>query len=80
MTKPSLPTSRVIAMRAGLSHYYTGKPCLNGHLSDRHTTSGQCVECGVAYRKKPGVKAKRKKYLKKYNKELREQYRSARAS
>lgn len=37
--------SRQDAIRAGLMHYYTGKPCRNGHQSHRYTTTGGCKEC-----------------------------------
>lgn len=32
-------------MAAGEVHYNTGKPCINGHLSDRQTSNGGCLEC-----------------------------------
>lgn len=32
--------------------YNTGKPCMHGHLSDRLTASGRCVECHNAGRRK----------------------------
>jgi hypothetical protein len=33
------------AKAQGLDKYNTGKPCRNGHLSDRYTSSGACLEC-----------------------------------
>jgi hypothetical protein len=33
------------AKAQGLDKYNTGKPCRNGHLSDRYTLNGTCVEC-----------------------------------
>lgn len=29
----------------GLSRYYTGKPCKFGHISERYTSTSQCVMC-----------------------------------
>lgn len=29
----------------GFIHYYTGRPCKNGHLSKRYTSTGDCLEC-----------------------------------
>jgi len=29
----------------GVKFYCTGKPCKHGHVSDRYTTTGMCVEC-----------------------------------
>ncbi len=36
--------SRKEAIAAGVSYYFTGKPCKHGHLSSRHIKMG-CVEC-----------------------------------
>lgn len=33
------------AIVRGLPRYYTGKPCKNGHLSERITGKRQCVQC-----------------------------------
>lgn len=60
----------------GLSRYFTGLPCKNGHISERRTSDGDCIACRKsyrtrqsdviavrrrAYRKKPEVKARRKR-------------------
>jgi len=29
----------------GLTRYFTGKSCKYGHISERHTRNGQCLEC-----------------------------------
>lgn len=46
----SLPDviKRKVALAAGLMHYFTGKPCKNGHLEKRITTSGTCLGCARA--------------------------------
>jgi hypothetical protein len=41
--------SRKAAHAAGLKRFYTGKPCIQGHLGERYTSSGNCIEC-VTYR------------------------------
>ena len=37
--------TRKEAKEAGLPRFFSGKPCLRGHLTERHTSSNQCVEC-----------------------------------
>ena len=37
--------SRSEAKASGLQHYYTGRPCILGHLDKRYTASGRCAEC-----------------------------------
>jgi len=37
--------SREDALSAGISRYFTGKPCKHGHLAERCVASGQCVIC-----------------------------------
>lgn len=53
------------AKRAGLQTYNTGVACARGHLSDRFTSSGDCIQCvkerTKEFRATPeGAKAKRK--------------------
>ena len=36
---------RAEALNAGLSTFFTGKPCVNGHESPRYTISLLCVDC-----------------------------------
>ncbi len=33
------------AKALGLDKYNTGKPCPKGHISDRYTGNGNCVQC-----------------------------------
>lgn len=33
------------AISKGLSHYFTGKPCKNGHIALRFVSTRNCVEC-----------------------------------
>jgi len=39
---------RAAAAAAGQNRYFTGVPCPNGHIADRFTKGGQCVECNRA--------------------------------
>jgi hypothetical protein len=34
------------AKEAGLLHYFTGKPCKNGHIDKRQVSNGMCQTCG----------------------------------
>lgn len=46
------------AQLEGIKYYYTGIPCINGHLSERKTIDGNCVLCAKEYREKNKEKAK----------------------
>jgi len=37
--------SRNDAKKIGLTHYFTGKPCLRGHIEKRWTISARCIGC-----------------------------------
>ena len=37
--------SRQDALSADLKRYFTGKPCKNGHISERYTEFRTCVKC-----------------------------------
>ena len=37
--------TRKEAIEQGLKRYYTGKPCKNGHVAERKTSSYACCEC-----------------------------------
>lgn len=41
--------------------YYTGKPCVNGHLSERYLSGGGCITCQREYAKKNKDKVSQKK-------------------
>lgn len=62
--KPTIVTRRE-AIRRGLSHYFTGKPCKRGHVAERQTSDRECIPCrrlGLAkYRLTPkGKETKRR--------------------
>ena len=37
--------TRQQAIRLGIKRYFTGKPCLRGHISERYTTMAKCIAC-----------------------------------
>lgn len=37
--------TRLEAFNNGESRFYTGVVCRNGHLSERYTSTGQCIDC-----------------------------------
>ena len=42
--------TRAEAKATGLPRFYVGKPCKRGHLSQRRTSDGCCMECGYQQR------------------------------
>lgn len=42
-TRPVI--SQADAAAAGKVRFYTGKPCLRGHMAERSVHNGQCIEC-----------------------------------
>lgn len=68
-----LPRTRAEAKARGAKHYFTGKPCKYGHVDQRYTDDGRCMECSrikslkrfYENREELGVKARdrnKKKY------------------
>lgn len=43
--------TRKAAAAAGLKHYFTGKPCVHGHLVARFVSTGGCIECARGYQR-----------------------------
>lgn len=43
--------ARTQAKVAGLTRYFTGKPCKHGHVTERMVSSGACLECHKARRR-----------------------------
>lgn len=37
--------SRKSALESGKRYYYTGYPCVNGHVAQRYTNGHGCIEC-----------------------------------
>lgn len=48
---PKPKTARQTALENGGTHYNTGKPCVNGHISPRRTKDRVCMECDAIYQK-----------------------------
>ncbi len=64
-----LPTSRQEAKKSGSKYYFTGNPCLNGHLSPRYR-DGQCIQC-VRHRNRRTADKRKAKYREKVDRELK---------
>lgn len=50
--------SRKEAKARGLNKYFTGEPCVHGHIAERRTSYTMCVECDRIRQTKPALKAK----------------------
>jgi hypothetical protein len=50
------PQERATAMGKGLAQYFTGRPCKNGHIANRCTANGVCLECSKLIQKRTIVK------------------------
>ena len=70
MKKKIKKISRKEAERKNLKRYFTNKPCLRGHLSERLVSSKGCIECYKIHEKnyysKPRAKLKKRLRQKKY--------------
>jgi 5-methylcytosine-specific restriction endonuclease McrA len=66
-----LPRTRKEARKAGLKHYFTGMPCIKGHVAKRFATSAGCEECAAVH-----TAARRAKNPEIYRKRQRELYHS----
>ena len=65
-----LPKSRKFAKEIGATRYFTGKPCVKGHIAERCTANGNCLAC-VAINKKDydqKYRAKNLEKIKEYDK------------
>lgn len=78
-------TPKQEALASGAAHYFTGKPCLRGHISNRSAYSGNCIECQREHSKsdkgrqtrarlrdKPEYQEQAKKYSAAYHAENRD--------
>lgn len=45
MSAESVPRTRKEARAKGETRYYTGRPCINGHVAERMVANGTCVTC-----------------------------------
>lgn len=57
-----VPNNRQEALKIGHPYYFTGKPCIHGHLSNRDAKDRKCLACELIFVrkrvKKPEYKAK----------------------
>ena len=71
--------SRNDARNAGLAHYFTGKPCRNGHVDVRYVSSHGCKTCCTEqhrqYRKDDGFREREAAYKAAYREQNREKTR-----
>lgn len=44
-------TFRALALKSGAVRYFTGSPCIRGHVAERSTKSGDCLLCRQEKRK-----------------------------
>lgn len=52
-------TSRAEAKAASYKRYFTGLVCANGHISERQTSSGNCLACSAARKRNRAPEKKR---------------------
>ncbi len=64
-----LPTSPQEAKKSGSKYYFSGDPCLHGHLSPRYMR-GKCVQCNRYWNRRDADK-KKAKYREKVDRELK---------
>jgi len=53
-----MPLTSTEAKRLGLSMYFTGVPCKNGHVTSRYASSAECFFCRKDKNASPAMKAK----------------------
>jgi hypothetical protein len=44
-----METTRKAALALGEKQYFTGKPCGKGHIANRRTKTGECMECRAVF-------------------------------
>ncbi len=59
LIESGLPTSRQEAKKSGSKYYFTGHPCLHGHLSPRYMDGG-CIQCHRGWDRRTADKRKAK--------------------
>lgn len=78
-----LPSSRSEAVALGSKRFFTGKPCVRGHVAHRQTSNNGCMDCNKQavkkWREKTGYKTC-PEYLKHWNQDNAEKVRSYQAN
>lgn len=62
-----LPRTRAEAKAVGSAWYFTGKPCLLGHVAKRTTSQKQCCECELMRNRQRNSTSERKEYMRHRN-------------
>lgn len=68
----TLPKTRKEALKIGSNFYFIGKPCKNGHVSERYTKNGTCIKCQKESSKKRRQTDAFKEYQREYMKHHRQ--------
>ena len=69
LIESGLPTSQQEAKKSGSKYYFSGDPCLHGHLSPRYMR-GKCVQCNRDWNRRNADK-RRAKYREKVDRALK---------
>ncbi len=75
LIESGLPTSRQEAKKSGSKYYFSGDPCLTGHLSPRYM-SGDCIQCNRD-RNRRTVDKRKAKYREKVDRKLKAKSRTS---
>lgn len=54
--------SKIDAKKLGFKRYFTGVPCVHGHVCDRYVSNDFCFECSKLYHEKWKRKNKEKRF------------------
>lgn len=52
--------ARKIAIASGATRYKSWRPCVHGHLGERHTRNSQCCECSAIVKRATQITPQRK--------------------
>lgn len=66
-----LPQSRAEAKERNLPLYFTGKPCVHGHIEPRRTVNGSCLPCEQEAGRSPSHRTHTAKKIEQVRAELR---------
>lgn len=63
------PSKRKEAQEKGFNHYFSGKPCKQGHIALRRADWGGCLACGQIRAKEKRINPSKNKIIKKQRKQ-----------
>jgi hypothetical protein len=55
LSPAGLPKTRQAALAMGVTYYFTGKPCAQGHRARRYARGSACCQCMAEYRARPDI-------------------------